>query len=202
MKIAIKILSLSLYPNKKTECLALNAIEVKFWTDKITSGARLCLKSEKIIFKSQNNHTIFYYKSSNAYNNVSLLYKAKDATTLIKPCRKKNKNKKKKTFASKLHYNFVNAVKKAYSRLLNELECQQRKETKNIVNRYMKKDDIIKSVEKTRIPLLKESAEYHKNTQFCQIFLNHCIGISRGIKFNCVIAQRRRILTIDFKKCC
>uniref|UniRef100_A0A0K0EJL8 Metalloendopeptidase n=1 Tax=Strongyloides stercoralis TaxID=6248 RepID=A0A0K0EJL8_STRER len=73
--IIVQINAMCMMPNYRRVCSFENALEVKYLGNKVTTGARFCLKLENIQIKSQYSHVIIYYKSTDPRNFVSLYFK-------------------------------------------------------------------------------------------------------------------------------
>uniref|UniRef100_A0AAF5D318 Metalloendopeptidase n=2 Tax=Strongyloides stercoralis TaxID=6248 RepID=A0AAF5D318_STRER len=75
-KIAIKVLASSFFPNNEGICHSTNSLEIKYWSNKVSTGARFCLNTLNFMFYSDNNHVIIYYRSSYELNFFNIVYKS------------------------------------------------------------------------------------------------------------------------------
>ncbi|CEF70027.2 Astacin-like metalloendopeptidase [Strongyloides ratti] len=74
--ISIKILASRFIPTIKGRCTQQNCLEVKYWTNKISAGARFCDQQSNILIFSHNAHVIIYFNSNHFRNYVTMLYKS------------------------------------------------------------------------------------------------------------------------------
>uniref|UniRef100_A0A0K0ENW5 Metalloendopeptidase n=1 Tax=Strongyloides stercoralis TaxID=6248 RepID=A0A0K0ENW5_STRER len=74
--IFIKILSGVVYPESQDICTPFNTLEVKYFADKATTGARFCGHLPRITILSKNNIVLIYFKSKDHRNNFAIRFKA------------------------------------------------------------------------------------------------------------------------------
>uniref|UniRef100_A0A0K0FTP2 Zinc metalloproteinase n=1 Tax=Strongyloides venezuelensis TaxID=75913 RepID=A0A0K0FTP2_STRVS len=75
-RVALKIISASMKPNKRSVCLIENNLEIKYLKNKSVSGARFCLDIQNINILSKSNHVIVYFRSSNLNNYFKIQFRS------------------------------------------------------------------------------------------------------------------------------
>uniref|UniRef100_A0A0K0ENP4 Zinc metalloproteinase n=1 Tax=Strongyloides stercoralis TaxID=6248 RepID=A0A0K0ENP4_STRER len=75
-RVVIRILISFFFPNTQFICFTQNSVEIKYWNNKIPTGARFCLYQHNIMIYAYSSHVIIYFRSTQPQNYFYFLYKS------------------------------------------------------------------------------------------------------------------------------
>uniref|UniRef100_A0A0K0EJK0 Metalloendopeptidase n=1 Tax=Strongyloides stercoralis TaxID=6248 RepID=A0A0K0EJK0_STRER len=75
-RVAMYLVKSGFFPNNLHSCDKKNSLEIKYWNDKVPTGAYFCHVTKNVLVVTEKNHGIIYFRSFNPVNQVFILLKA------------------------------------------------------------------------------------------------------------------------------